>query len=105
MATDPLAIVGVVLGGAGCVATAVSAVYFRSQAAAAHRQADEAKRQSESATRLAMMESNLAMYERFRETRNQFLRFPNLEKEWRDTQPTFAQMFDSTGGIAAHGST
>ncbi|MEA3202213.1 MAG: hypothetical protein QOE90_3641 [Thermoplasmata archaeon] len=48
---------------------------------------------------LARMESNLAMYERFRETRNQFLRFPNLEREWRDTQPAFSEMFDAAGGI------
>ncbi len=46
---DPVAIFGVVLGGAGCVASAASAVYFRSQARAAHRQAAEAQRQSESA--------------------------------------------------------
>jgi hypothetical protein len=97
--TDPVALVGVILGGAGCVATAISAVYFRQQAAAAHRQADEARRQSESATRVAMMQSNLAMYERFRETRNQFLRFPNLEREWRETQPAFSEMFDASGGI------
>ena len=35
--SDPIAIYGVVLGAAGCVASGVSAVYFRSQARAAHR--------------------------------------------------------------------
>ncbi len=96
---DPVAIFGVVLGGAGCVASAASAVYFRSQARAAHRQAAEAQRQSESADRLALMHSNLDMYARFRETRNQFLHFPNLQQEWRDTQPRFAEMFDACGGL------
>jgi hypothetical protein len=97
--SDPLAVFGVVLGGAGCVASAASAVYFRSQARAAHRQADEARRQSESADRLALMHSNLEMYARFRETRNQFLQFPNLQREWRETQPRFAEMFDACGGL------
>ncbi len=97
--SDPLAVFGVVLGGAGCVASAASAVYFRSQARAAHRQADEARRQSESADRLALMHSNLEMYARFRETRNQFLNFPNLQREWRETQPRFAEMFDACGGL------
>ena len=96
---DPVAVFGVVLGGAGCVASAASAVYFRSQARAAHRQADEARRQSENSDRLSMMESNLAMYARFRETRNQFLHFPNLQQEWRDTQPRFSEMFDACGGL------
>jgi len=96
---DPVAVFGVVLGGAGCVASAASAVYFRSQARAAHRQADEARRQSESSDRLSIMESNLAMYARFRETRNQFLHFPNLQKEWRETQPRFNEMFDACGGL------
>src|SRR6266571_9448104 len=73
---DSVAIFGVVLGAAGCIASAASAVYFRSQARAAHRQ-------SEVADRVAMMDSNLQMYARFRETRNQFLRVPNLQKEWR----------------------
>ena len=97
--SDPLAIFGVVLGGAGCVASAASAVYFRSQARAAHRQAEEARHQSENADRLAVMQSNLEMYARFRETRNQFLRFPNLQKEWRETQPRFNEMFDACGGL------
>jgi hypothetical protein len=90
--TDPLAIYGVALGAAGCIASGASAVYFRSQARAAHRQSDVADR-------VAMMESNLQMYARFRETRNQFLRFPNLQKEWRDTQPSFAEVFDACGGL------
>jgi hypothetical protein len=89
---DSLAIFGVVLGGAGCIASAASAVYFRSQARAAHRQ-------SEVADRVAMMESNLQMYARFRETRNQFLRVPNLQKEWRETQPRFSEIFDACGGL------
>ena len=97
--SDPVAVYGVVLGGAGCVASAASAVYFRSQARAAHRQADEARRQSESADRLTLMHSNLEMYARFRETRNQFLNFPNLQREWRETQPRFAEMFDACGGL------
>ena len=29
------------------------------------------------------------MYSRFRETRNQFLHFPNLQQEWRETQPRY----------------
>src|SRR6266487_1279571 len=90
--SDPIAIYGVALGAAGCVASAASAVYFRSQAHAAHRQSDVADR-------VAMMESNLQMYARFRETRNQFLRFPNLQKEWRETQPSFAEIFDACGGL------
>ena len=96
---DPVAVYGVVLGGAGCVASAASAVYFRSQARAAHRQAEEARHQSESADRLALMQSNLEMYARFRDTRNQFLHFPNLQQEWRDTQPRFSEMFDACGGL------
>jgi hypothetical protein len=96
---DPVAVFGVALGGAGCVASAASAVYFRSQARAAHRQAEEARHQSQSADRLALMQSNLEMYARFRETRNQFLRFPNLQQEWRQTQPRFAEMFDACGGL------
>ena len=95
---DPVAVFGVVLGGAGCVASAASAVYFRSQARAAHRQAAEARHQSESGDRLSLMQSNLEMYARFRETRNQFLNFPNLLREWRETQPRFAEMFDACGG-------
>jgi len=90
--SNTLAIYGVVLGAAGCVASGASAVYFRSQARAAHRQSDVADR-------VAMMESNLQMYARFRETRNQFLRFPNLQKEWRETQPRFAEIFDACGGL------
>jgi len=96
---EPVAVFGVVLGGAGCVASATSAVYFRSQARAAHRQAAEAQRQSENADRLALMQSNLEMYARFRETRNQFLHFPNPQREWRETQPRFAEMFDACGGL------
>jgi hypothetical protein len=99
LADDPLPIIGVVLGGGACVASAVSAVYFRNQARAAERQAEEAVRQSENAMRIGMMESNLEMYARFRDTRNTFLRYPNLEKEWRETQPTFDAMFDACGGI------
>jgi hypothetical protein len=95
---DPVAVFGVVLGGAGCVASATSAVYFRSQARAAHHQVQEARHQSESADRLSLMQSNLEMYARFRETRNQFLHFPNLLREWRETQPRFAEMFDACGG-------
>ena len=45
------------------------------------------------------MESNLQMYARFRETRNQFLRFPNLQREWRETQPSFDEIFDACGGL------
>ena len=45
------------------------------------------------------MQSNLEMYARFRETRNQFLRFENLQNEWRETQPRFAEMFDACGGL------
>lgn len=97
--THSIAILGVVLGGASLVASAVCAVYFRSQAQAAHRQAEEARRQSESADRLALMESNLEMYARFRDTRNQFLHFENLQREWRETQPRFAEMFDACGGL------
>src|SRR5439155_17288753 len=90
--SDPLAIYGIALGGAGCVASAASAVYFRSQARAAHRQSDVADR-------VALMESNLQMYARFRETRNQFLKFPSLQEEWRETQPRFAEIFDACGGL------
>jgi hypothetical protein len=89
---DSVAIFGVVLGGAACIASAASTVYFRSQARAAHRQSDVADR-------VAMMESNLQMYARFRETRNQFLRVPTLQKEWRETQPSFAEIFDACGGL------
>ncbi|TMK94463.1 MAG: hypothetical protein E6G42_04580 [Actinobacteria bacterium] len=96
---DSLAIVGAALGGVGILTSGASAAYFRSQARAAHRQADEARRQSESTSRLAMMESNLGMYARFRETRNQFLHFANLQQEWRDTQPRFSEMFDICGGL------
>lgn len=96
---DPLPILGVALGAGACVASAVSALYFKRQAEAAHRQADEASRQSEHANRLARMESNLTMYARFRETRNEFLRHPNLEREWRTTQPAFNEMFDACGGL------
>jgi hypothetical protein len=78
---------------------ATSAVYFRSQARAGHRQAAEAPRQSECADRLALMHGNLDIYARFRETRNQFLHFLNLQQEWRDTQPRFAEMFDACGGL------
>ena len=39
------------------------------------------------------------MYSRFRETRNQFLHFPNLQQEWRETQPRFSEMFDACGGL------
>jgi hypothetical protein len=67
-------------------------VYFRSQARAAHRQ-------SEVADRVALMESNLQMYSRFRETRNQFLQFPTLQREWRETQPGFSEIFDASGGL------
>jgi hypothetical protein len=90
--SNTLAIYGVVLGAAGCVASAASAVYFRAQARAAHRQ-------SEVADRVALMESNLQMYSRFRETRNQFLQFPSLQREWRDTQPGFGEIFDASGGL------
>ena len=45
------------------------------------------------------MQSNLEMYARFRDTRNQFLHFPNLQQEWRDTQPRFSEMFDACGGL------
>jgi hypothetical protein len=96
---DSVAIFGAVLGGAGCVTSAASALYFRSQARAAHRQAESARRTSENTDRLAMMESNLGMYARFRETRNQFLQFANLQQEWRETQPRFAEMFDACGGL------
>jgi hypothetical protein len=90
--TDPVAIYGVVLGGAGCVASLASAVYFRSQAHAIRRQSDVADR-------VAMMESNLEMYARFRETRNKFLQFPNLQQEWRESEPRFGEMFDACGGL------
>jgi hypothetical protein len=81
------------------VAAGASARYFRSQARAAHKQAEEARHQSENADRLALLHSNLEMYSRFRETRNQFLHFPNLQQEWRDTQPRFAEIFDACGGL------
>ena len=97
--THSIAVLGVVLGGASLVASAASAIYFRSQARAAHRQAEEARHQSESADRVALMQSNLQMYARFRETRNQFLHFDNLMHEWRETQPRFAEMFDACGGL------
>ena len=96
---DSVALFGVFLGGASCVATGASAIYFRSQARAAHQHAEEARHQSESADRLGLMQSNLEMYARFRETRNQFLQFPNLQREWRETQPRFAEMFDACGGL------
>jgi hypothetical protein len=96
---DSVALVGVVLGGAGLVTGGLSLLYVRTQALAAQRQAEEASRQSENATRLAMMESNFHMFARFRETRNRFLEYPNLEKEWRDTQPGFAETFDACGGL------
>lgn len=96
---DPVAVSGVALGGVGLLASAASAVYFRSQARAAHRQAEEARRQSETADRLALMQSNLDMYARFRETRNKFLHFDNLQQEWRETQPRFSEMFDTCGGL------
>jgi hypothetical protein len=97
--THSIAVLGVVLGGASLIASAASAVYFRSQARASHRQAEEATKQSENADRLALMQSNLEMYARFRDTRNQFLRFDNLQREWRETQPRFAEMFDACGGL------
>ena len=97
--SDPVAIFGVVLGGASIVTSGASAVYFRSQARAAHRQAEEARHQSENADRLAMMESNLQMYARFRDTRNQFLHFPNLEKEWHESHPRFGEISDACGGL------
>jgi hypothetical protein len=97
--THAIAVLGVVLGAASLVATGASAIYFRSQARAAHRQVEEARRQTETADRLALMRSNLEMYARFRDTRNQFLRFDNLEREWRETQPRFAEMFDACGGL------
>lgn len=97
--THSIAVVGVVLGAASLVASAACVVYFRSQARAAHRQAEEASRQSENADRLALMQSNLEMYARFRDTRNQFLHFDNLQREWRETQPRFAEMFDACGGL------
>src|SRR6266566_281668 len=96
---DPVALAGVFLGGAAALTSGASALYFRSQARAAHRQAEQSQRQSETSDRLAIMESNLGMYERFRETRNQFLHFPNLQQEWRDTQPRFSEMFDACGGL------
>ena len=96
---DTTALFAVALAGVSCVASAASAVYFRSQASSARRQAEEAKHQSEHADRLALMHSNLEMYSRFRETRNQFLRFPNLQTEWRDTQPRFSEMFDACEGL------
>jgi len=96
---DTTAVIAVALAGGSCVAAAASAVYFRSQARSANMQAEEAHRQSEHADRLALMHSNLEMYSRFRETRNQFLRFPNLLQEWRETQPRFAEMFDTCGGL------
>jgi hypothetical protein len=96
---DTTAVFAVVLAGVSCVASGASAMYFRSQARAAHRQAEEARHQSESADRLALMHSNLEMYSRFRETRNQFLHFPNLQQEWRETQPRFSEMFDACGGL------
>jgi len=89
---DLTALIGIVVAALTAVAAAISALYFRSQAR-------EAERQSENAMRLGAMESNLQMYARFRETRNQFLRFPNLEQEWRDTQPGFSEMFDACGGL------
>jgi hypothetical protein len=97
--THSIAVLGVVLGGASLIATVACAFYFRSQARAAHLQAEEARRQSESADRVALMESNLQMYARFRDTRNQFLHFDNLQREWRETQPRFAEMFDACGGL------
>jgi hypothetical protein len=96
---DPTALFAVGLAGVSCVAAGASAGYFRSQARAAHKQAEEARHQSENADRLALLHSNLEMYSRFRETRNQFLHFPNLQKEWRETQPRFAEMFDACGGL------
>ena len=99
MAYDPLAIVGVILGAGACLASGLSAVYFKRQADAAHRQADEARRAAETTSQLALMESNLAMYGRFRDVRNEFLRHPRLEKEWRETQPAFNAMFDACGGL------
>jgi hypothetical protein len=96
---DPVAVFGVVLGGASIVTSTASAVYFRSQARAAHRTAEEARHQSENADRLAMMESNLQMYARFRDTRNQFLRFPNLEEEWHESHPRFREMSNECGGL------
>src|SRR5262249_22324354 len=42
---------------------------------------------------------NLEMYARSRDTRNQFRRFDNLQREWRETQPRFAEMFDTCGGL------
>ena len=96
---DPVAVFGVVLGGAGIVTSGASAVYFRSQARAAQHQAEEARHQSESADRLAMMESNLQMYARFRDTRNQFLHFPNLEREWHESHPRFGEMSEACGGL------
>jgi len=96
---DPVAVFGVILGGAGIVTSGASAVYFRSQARAAQNQAEEARHQSESANRLAMMESNLQMYGRFRDTRNQFLHFPNLEREWHESHPRFGEMSEACGGL------
>ena len=96
---DTTALFAVALAGVSCVASAASAVYFRLQASSARRQAEEAKHQSEHADRVALMHSNLEMYSRFRETRNQFLRFPNLQTEWRDTQPRFSEMFDACEGL------
>lgn len=96
---DPIALLGVTLGGAGLVTSTASVLYCKRQADAAHRQADEARRQTEASGRVAVMESNLAMYARFRDVRNEFLRHRQLEKEWRETQPAFHAMFDACGGL------
>ena len=93
------AVFAVVLAAVSCVASGASAIYFRSQARSAEEHTKEARRQSENADRLALMHSNLEMYSRFRETRNKFLQFPNLQTEWRETQPRFAEMFDACGGL------
>jgi len=45
------------------------------------------------------MHGNLDIDARFRETRNQFLKFPSLQEEWRETQPRFSEIFDACGGL------
>lgn len=92
---DPVAIFGVVLGGAGMITGAASLVYVRTHSRAALRH-------SESAERLALMESNIAMFARFRQTRDSFLKFPNLQKEWRESWPHLAQLFDDCGGLESY---
>jgi hypothetical protein len=41
----------------------------------------------------------LQLHERFRESRNESLHVPSLEKELRETQPRLAEMFDAGGGV------